>query len=69
MLPDVRPARGGVTCRMTIAPFAVLVMIAGLILYLVATMNAKAAEVGRLMFAIGLFWTLYGIAGHVVHVG
>ncbi len=53
---------------MLISIWAVLVMIVGLILYL-ATTAAKPTEIGRIMFFVGLFWTVYRIATKTFTLG
>jgi len=40
----------------------VLVMVAGLLLYLLSS-NAKAQELGRILFFVGLFFTVGVIGG------
>ncbi len=52
---------------MLVAWLALVVALLGLVLYMVAT-NAKAAELGRIMFFAGLLVTLFGLARHLVHV-
>ena len=45
-----------------------IVCIVGLLIYILGSesnFRAWVVEVGRLMFMIGLFWTLYGYAGKV----
>jgi hypothetical protein len=41
------------------------VCVLGLVVYIVSAVP-KVAEVGRLMFAIGLFVTLFEIPGHII---
>jgi hypothetical protein len=43
-----------------------LVCILGLLVYALATNNAKAAEAGRLAYACGLLVALFEVATHVV---
>lgn len=47
----------------TIVPL--LVAIVGLLMYVLAA-NAKVAEIGRIMFAMGLLVTLYVASGKIV---
>lgn len=54
---------------MLISPLALLVMVAGLVLYLACTQNVKAAEIGRITFWTGLAFTLWPLAQHVVRLG
>ncbi len=44
-----------------------LVCILGLVVYLVNVTNGKVAEVGRLMFAVGLLVALIEFATKVIH--
>jgi Na+/phosphate symporter len=53
---------------MVIAIWPLVVCVAGLILYLAAT-NAKPVEIGRITFMVGLLWLVYGLVGHVLHLG
>ncbi len=48
--------------------FPVLVMVVGLLLWILAS-NAKLSEIGRMSFQIGLFWTVYALMGHTIHLG
>lgn len=48
---------------MTITLIPIIVCLVGLCLYVLVP-NAKAQEVGRLMFAIGLLAVLLGTDGH-----
>ncbi len=47
---------------------ALIVMIVGLILYFAAANNAKLAEVGRIMFQVGLFFVLVSFGGQVLRL-
>jgi len=49
------------------ALLAVIVALVGLVLYLMAA-NAKAAELGRLMFAAGVFALCFAFATRAVHL-
>ncbi len=51
---------------MLISWFVVVVMLAGLLLW--ALGNGKVAEIGRLAFAIGLFWTCAMLTGKSVRL-
>ena len=44
-------------------PFAVLIV--GLLLWALAA-NPIVKDVGRLMFAVGLLWSVYAVVGHTV---
>ncbi len=50
-----------------ITTIPLLVALAGALIYLL-TNNAKAAELGRVMFACGLLVALFGVASHVVRL-
>lgn len=50
-----------------IALVPLVVAIAGALVYALST-NAKAAEMGRLMFACGLLVTLWVMSGHVLRI-
>jgi Na+/phosphate symporter len=54
---------------MLISWVCVLVMLAGLLLYLVPVSNTKITEIGRIMFWTGLAFTLWPMAQHVVRIG
>jgi Na+/phosphate symporter len=47
---------------MLIAIWPLIICVAGLILYFAAS-NAKPTEVGRIMFAVGLFWLVFKLVG------
>lgn len=47
-----------------ILPFIVTVV--GLVLYALAS-NAKPAEIGRIIFMVGLFWLVYLLAHTTLH--
>ena len=53
---------------MLIAIVPMLVMIAGLVLYLVAT-RAEVKECGRLAFGCGLLVLVWILGGHTVRLG
>jgi Na+/phosphate symporter len=52
---------------MLISWVVLLIAVAGLVIYLVAT-NAKAQEIGRLMFACGLLALCFALAGKTVRL-
>ena len=47
----------------TFVPF--LIAITGTLVYAFSS-NAKVAELGRIAYFVGLFWTVYLVAGHVI---
>jgi hypothetical protein len=51
-----------------IAIIPLLVCLVGLLVYVLAVNNGKAAELGRLSFAMGLLVTLLVFAKHVVRL-
>jgi Na+/phosphate symporter len=53
---------------MLIAWLPVLAAVVGLLLYLLAT-NGKVAELGRLLLFVGLFFTVWGLAGEALRFG
>ena len=53
---------------MILALVPALVAVVGALVYALSA-NPKAAELGRLAFAVGLLWAVYGLAGHVVRIG
>ncbi len=54
---------------MLIVGLPLLIAIIGLVLYLI-TVNAKAGELGRIMFAFGLLAFLLAVgSGHVLKIG
>lgn len=44
-----------------------LFALVGVLMYALAS-NAKLAEIGRLVFFVGIFWVTYALLGRVVHV-
>lgn len=50
-----------------IALIPVIVAVAGVLLYALAT-NPKVAEIGRIMFAAAMFALMFGVAGHMVRL-
>jgi len=42
-----------------------LVAIVGALVYALSS-NARVVELGRLAYAVGLFWAVYALAGHVL---
>jgi hypothetical protein len=63
-----RRLRRGIRKGMTIILVHVLITVVGALVYALAA-NTKAAELGRIMFACGLFWFVAGLAGHVARLG
>ena len=53
---------------MLIALVPVVLAIAGALVYALSS-NAKAAELGRILFFCGLFWLTYGLAAHTLRLG
>lgn len=53
---------------MIIIGFTFLVMIVGLCMYVLSTVNVKVQEVGSIMFAFGLLAILLG-GNHIIEVG
>jgi Na+/phosphate symporter len=53
---------------MVISPLALLVCLVGLAAYLVCK-NAKAADIGRLMFFAGLLALMLAQGAHVLRIG
>lgn len=51
-----------------IAIIPLLACIVGLLIYVLATTNAKVVEVGRALFWCGLLVTLFTVATHTVKV-
>ena len=49
-----------------IAPFVVLLV--GLLLWALAS-NPTVRDAGRMMFGVGLFWSVYTVVGHTVKFG
>lgn len=47
--------------------FPLVLLIVGLLTYVLAT-NAKASEIGRLVFFVGLFWLVYLLLGHTIRL-
>lgn len=56
---------------MQIAIWPIIVLIVGLFLYLVPTTppRAKLTEIGRIMFIIGLLWTVYRVMSKTFVLG
>lgn len=52
---------------MIIAWIAVVVALVGVLAYALSA-NAKIAEIGRIAFFVGLFWTVASLAKQVVHL-
>jgi hypothetical protein len=52
---------------MLIAIWPLIICIAGLVIYLLAS-NSKAQEIGRIMFFVGLFWTAAALVQKTLHV-
>lgn len=53
---------------MLIIALPLLVAALGAILYFAATQNAKVAELGRILFAVGALVTLWLAAMHVIKI-
>jgi uncharacterized membrane protein len=53
---------------MVIAYLPFLVCIVGLLVWALAS-NGIAKKAGEWMFVVGLFWTVYSLLGHTVHLG
>ena len=53
---------------MLIALVPAVVCLVGLVVYLLAK-EGKPAELGRLVFFVGLLWLVYVLAGKVVKLG
>ena len=49
---------------MIITPLALVICLAGLVIYLLRITNPKVTEVGRIMFAFGLLVVLLIAGGH-----
>jgi hypothetical protein len=52
---------------MTIA-ISFIVALLGLVLYIAPKTPAKASEVGRIMFFVGLLWLVHSVSNRVVHL-
>lgn len=53
---------------MTLPLWPLLVAVVGLLVYILAS-HAKTTELGRIAFFVGLFWTVYTLAGKLIHIG
>lgn len=53
---------------MIVAVVPVLVAVAGALTYALSA-NGKVQELGRIAFFVGLFFTVAGVAGHVIRLG
>lgn len=47
---------------MLVAIIPLLVLVVGVLMYALAA-NPKLAEIGRIMFAVGLFWLVWAVSG------
>lgn len=45
-----------------------IVVLIGLILFVAPKTNAEIKELGRLAFFVGLFWLVYLLLNHTVHL-
>ena len=52
---------------MIIAFIPLLFALIGLLMYVLAS-NAKVSELGRILFLVGWFFTMYSVAGKTVHL-
>lgn len=53
---------------MIVAIVPAVFALAGALLWLLSS-NATAKEMGKILFAVGVFWLCYGFVGKVVHIG
>lgn len=53
---------------MAVAIVPVVLLIAGVLTYALAEKNPKVVDIGRIMFAVGLFWTTYALIGHAMRL-
>lgn len=56
------------TFGMLIAIWPLVILIAGLLIYVLAS-NAKVVEIGRLTFFVGIFWLTYALVSKTIHIG
>jgi hypothetical protein len=53
---------------MLIAVWPLVIAVVGLLLWALSS-NGKAAEVGKWMFVVGMFWLVYSLTGKTVRLG
>lgn len=53
---------------MVLAIFPLVLAVIGALVYALSS-NAKAAEIGRITFAAGIFALAFALAAHTVHIG
>lgn len=53
---------------MLVVVWPLIVAVVGLIIYL-ASANVKSMEIGRILFAVGMFFVLYAMMGKVLRIG
>ena len=53
---------------LVIALWPLLIAVLGVLIWVLVS-NAVVKEIGKWMFVVGLFWTVYGLVGHTVKIG